>query len=342
MEVSDLDFLNKISPKPQTESATEAITRLIDEDKVVPIIGNGLINDLMIGSHKGLVDAWGKHVDYPHQMRGHSLARMTQFAAISQTQEGLSDVTRIKRQYIDFMKEVLRLKANNDDTVSSETRGEVMGESQRLSVSKIAKRFNYPNLTNARVNPLLLLAELPLSIFVTTSYHESLASALREKKKDVQIEVFHWQDGLPATPSVFNRQSNYEPTPDRPLVYHLNGLDKHAESLVLLEDDYLDFLTNLSRVGREIHVKVREALTTSSLILMGYQPREWDFRTVFSGIIKPRPNSILKDNVYIQVAESDQHQAAYLEKYMRDAFFEVAWQDPADFIMQLYQGWQNR
>lgn len=341
MEVA-LDFLDDLNPLPKDESTTEAIIRLIDQDKVVPIVGNALINDLLIGSHSGLVEAWAKNIEYPMGEYRPKMARMTQFAAINQAGEGTTDLTRIKNRYAEFMKQALQAKAKRDKAVSREQVDEMESQASRLSVSEVAHHFNYPTLASPQQNPLLVLAGLPLSIFVTTSFHECLEKALQDNKKKVRTEVFQWHDGLTALRSVFKDEPAYEPTPEEPLVYHLHGLDRYPESLVLTEDDHLDFLTNIFREGRNIHPKVREALTTSSLLLLGYHPREWDFRTVFRGIIKPRPDSILKDNVYIQVEKEDEHQAAYLEKYMRDAYFTIEWQEPADFIHRLYQGWQER
>lgn len=342
---ADLDFLNDLRPQSEAESATDAIIRLIDADKVVPIVGNALINALMIGSHDALVNSWARMIHYPRSEQRHKLARMTQFASVSQAGDGTANETRIKYRYVEFLKAALQAKAKRDPAISQERVAEVAEEAPRLHVSELARRFNYPSPHDAASNPLRLLAALPLSIFVTTSFHETLEDVLRtgaKQPKDVRTEVFRWRDGLDSIPSVFAREPDYTPTPEQPLVYHLHGLDRYPESLVLTEDDYLDFLTNIFREGRNIHPRVRQALTESSLVLIGYHPREWDFRTIFRGVIRPRPQGILKDNVYIQVDRSDQHLTTYLEKYMRQSFFEVEWCEPADFLHTLYQGWQAR
>jgi len=341
---ADLDFLNDLRPQPEAETAAEAIIRLIDNDKVVPIVGNALVNELMIGSHDALVKRWESWIKYPQSEQGHKLARMTQFASISQAGDSAANETRIKYRYNEFLKAALQAKAKRDAAVEQARSDDVEEEAPRLTVSDMARRFDYPHLDDDETNPLLLLAALPLSIFVTTCFHETLEDALRTKpqQKAARTEVFRWRDGLDSIPSIFDREPDYEPTPQQPLVYHLHGLDRYPESLVLTEDDHLDFLTNIFREGRNIHPRVRQALTESSLVLIGYHPREWDFRTVFRGVIRPRPQSILKDNVYIQVDRSDGHMADYLEKYMRQSFFEVQWCEPANFIRELYQGWQAR
>ena len=40
---------------------------------------------------------------------------------------------------------------------------------------------------------------------------------------------------------------NYRPGRDQPLVYHMHGFDEYPASLVLTEDDYLEFLVAILR-----------------------------------------------------------------------------------------------
>ena len=65
-----------------------------------------------------------------------------------------------------------------------------------------------------------------------------------------------------------------QPSKEQPLVYHLHGFDQYPESLVLTEDDYLEFLVAISSdKGRNtdpVPKPVREALVESSLLLLGH------------------------------------------------------------------------
>ena len=116
MEV-ELDFLNDLRPQPEAETATEAIIRLIDDDKVVPIVGNALINELMVGSHEALVGSWARMIHYPQIEQRHKLARMTQFASISQAGDGAANETRIKYRYVEFLKAALQAKAKREGRI---------------------------------------------------------------------------------------------------------------------------------------------------------------------------------------------------------------------------------
>jgi len=132
---------------------------------------------------------------------------------------------------------------------------------------------------------------------------------------------------------------DYQPTREEPLVYHLYGLDTYPESLVLTEDDHLEFLVaiarDMSRDTDRIPKRIRQALSDSSLILLGYDLRSWEFRTLFWGLIKFRP-PIKQENVSVQVAPDDTEKL-YLDKYLSEASFRVVWREMLQYVQELYQ-----
>jgi hypothetical protein len=81
-----------------------------------------------------------------------------------------------------------------------------------------------------------------------------------------------------------------------------------------------------------------QALAQSSLIMLGYSVRQWDFRVLFCGMIKARPPGLWKTSVAIQLEEHP-HEQEYLQKYLRQVKFEVEWTDPDNFLQELYEGW---
>lgn len=93
--------------------------------------------------------------------------------------------------------------------------------------------------------PHAVLADLHLPIYVTTNYDNFMTDALKQRKKDPRRELCRWNPYLLRShPSIL--ETGYQPTPANPLVYHLHGHIESPESLVLTEDDYLDFLVNVS------------------------------------------------------------------------------------------------
>ena len=89
-----------------------------------------------------------------------------------------------------------------------------------------------------------LLAELPLPIYMTTNYDDFMFRALLARKKNVQKELCRWNKSIQEQPSLFDM--GFVPTPENPVVYHLHGHKDHVGSLVLTEDDYLEFLVSIS------------------------------------------------------------------------------------------------
>ncbi len=327
----------------QTENKTwkEAIIGRIDEGKVIPIISNSFMNALAFGNHNDLIKTYAdKYIKYPFMDQGHDLAQIAQYESVKNT-----STVRAKENYLEFLKNVL-LNMAKKAPLSSNKLAELEQKYKELTVSGMCKFLEHPNLDSK--NPLLLLAALPLPIYLTTSYHSFLEAALEKAHKKPEVEICRWHEDINLL-SVFERDKNYKPTSTRPLVYHLHGLDTHPESLVLTEDDHLDFLTN---VASRINSKVTAALRLSSLVVLGYHLPAWDFRVLFRGIIKAH-RSLLMESVAIQLEKNGQNgdvaiqlaetteEKVYLEKYLQQQVeFKVEWtDDPGSFIRELYKGW---
>ena len=142
-----------------------------------------------------------------------------------------------------------------------------------------------------------------------------------------------WNEYLEFTP-IFEAYKEYEPSVQRPLVYHLYGVDSDAVSLVLTEDDHLDFMAN---VKGALPNRLTKALRRSSLIVLGYRLQDLDFKVLFRGIIKEH-RTLKMESVAIQLEETDQDRQ-YLENYLqRQVDFFVEWaSDPGDFIKELFR-----
>ncbi len=148
-----------------------------------------------------------------------------------------------------------------------------------------------------------LLADLRLPVYLTTNYDDFMARALTDRKSDPRRELCRWSDRLDGIPSVFATQPDYRPTPANPIVFHFHGMLRLGEqdtphSLVLTEDDYLEFLSNMVKDGALIPPPIREALTNSSLLFIGYRLADWNFRVMyqclrsisrFSGLVVMKP-----------------------------------------------------
>jgi hypothetical protein len=77
-------------------------------------------------------------------------------------------------------------------------------------------------------------------VYLTTNYDDFMMQALASQHKDPKRELYRWNELVRrrSSPSVFDLDSNYDPTPANPLVYHLYGHNEAPESMVLTDDDH--------------------------------------------------------------------------------------------------------
>lgn len=319
----------------------ETIVDRLGQGKVLPFVGNSLCNTLVFGSHSELIEAWATFVNYPFK-EGRYLTRIAQYKSIMSRADPTlkADDVFIKEVYLrDFLRRVLFSFA--DSALLEKLQEEA--DLARLGFSDIAERLNCLELDKGQDNPLLLLADLPLKIYLTTSYHRYLEFALTRAGKKPRTEICYWNNRLRSVPSLFGQGSTYEPSVEEPLVYHLHGVDTEPASLVLTEDDHLDFLVAVSRDWNTgaIPLRVRQALTESSLMMLGYTLRDWDFRVLFRGIIKPSLSEQRSKSVAIQVAD-DENEKAYLQNYLaKEADFEVFWGEAREFVQDLWAAYNT-
>jgi hypothetical protein len=249
---------------------------------------------------------WAKRNSYPLSEGTDDLARVAQFVATNS-----SDPMRPK------------------DTIVSEFR-------------ENAKRQDY----SACDNPLGVLAELPLPIFITTNYDNYLIEALTAKGKKPKRELCRWNSRLNEVKSVFTKRS-FEPTKDEPVVFHVHGHQDMPESLVLTEDDYLEFLVSLSKKSQELLAsRVQEALAGSSLLFIGYRLADWDLRVLLHGLLTATEKSLRRASISVQLPpdlppQQQEKAVAYLERYFGELKISLFWGKATDFAKKLGELWHD-
>jgi hypothetical protein len=211
-------------------------------------------------------------------------------------------------------------------------------EMQKQIEALLKPDFNQPE------QPHAVLADLPLPIFITTNYDNLMMEALAQRRKEPHRELCRWNPYLLRShPSIL--ETGYQPTAANPLVYHLHGHIESPESLVLTEDDYLDFLVNISSNEYNLPPRIQQALTDSSLLFIGYQPGDWDFRILFRGLVAAAQGDLRRISVTVQMPPLPEDAAEptrekvqdYLNKYidLTDRQMKVYWGTAEQFIMEL-------
>jgi len=70
------------------------------------------------------------------------------------------------------------------------------------------------------------------------------------------------------------------PSAECPLVFHLHGQLSNESSLLVTEDDYIDFTVSLGQQGPDSVIPhwIRRALSRTTLLFVGYSLEDWNFR----------------------------------------------------------------
>jgi hypothetical protein len=192
-----------------------------------------------------------------------------------------------------------------------------------------------------------VLADLPLKAYVTTNYDDFMMKALGEKRRDAKSEYCHWRDGANRNGSSLSGE--YRPTPANPVVFHLYGKIDEERSLVLTENDYLQFLVNVTREEKLIPPVIQGEITGGSLLFLGYQLDEWDFRVLFHVLQNYLESALTKAHISVQLVpmvkppteEQVEKATTYLNSYFeKQLYTRVYWGTCQEFVKELKQRWE--
>ena len=335
---------------------------LIDRQAVTPIVGSFMSAALVGGDLAAVAELWAGDVPVLAVDERRDLARVAQFYSVQQRNR-----RETKNAFLGLLKEILLAKAQEDMALDDQLRDELRDPAAIPQlVSDFARKLGYPRFANPDQNPLRLLAELPLPLFITTCHHDFLEYALANTgTKQPVSEILYWDPALESIPSIYDAEPDFKPSVNRPLVYHLFGRDAYPESLVLTEDDHLDCLVKLSELRGQVNVsnaqamarsmptEVRIALSTHALLLLGYRIHDWDFRVLFRGLIlgmggSRASNPNVPRGICMQMDPANgngarrQEVKEYFEKYFDKSHFDVYWGDELTCVSALRALWKGR
>lgn len=189
--------------------------------------------------------------------------------------------------------------------------------------------------------PHAVLADLPLPIYMTTNYDGFMTEALRDRGKEPRREICRWNQSpaVRAEPRVLSADDGFVPSPATPVVYHLHGHLDVPESLVLTEDDYLDFLVAVSQDEQLMPHEIQRALAGTSLLFVGYRLSDWDFRVIHRGLVMAGEPSLRRLSVTVQLPRAEPARQ-YLDEYFSAMKVRVFWGTAGDFMAELRQRWE--
>jgi hypothetical protein len=297
----------------------------ITKGTCTPIIGSGLLESLA-GSFRDIAREWATTYQYP--MAGNEREQLPLVAQYLVVNQG--EATYARDEFRAALKAGL-LKNYGHDLTPEEREAEL---EQLISAAGKVRRKQEP------AEPHKVLADLNLPVYLTTNPDNLLADALFEagQKPHVLLCPRGQDDTLPSTDD-----PNYRPTKEEPLVYHLFGHLREPDSVVLTQDDYFDYLIDVTRKNDIIPKSVRVSLANTALLFLGFQLTDWDFRVFFRSIMSQEGRDRRKrfSHVAVQI-DPEQEQLVdpararhYLETYFSDTHISIYWGNAEDFLAEL-------
>ncbi|MDM8530010.1 SIR2 family protein [Anaerolineales bacterium HSG25] len=346
------------------DDSLDTLCERIEKKQVIPIISNSLrlkaifqkkleredINSKLpfqSSITEQLAVEWAKDIDYPlpDSYRLEGVARYKRVTSL--------DLVKSKTDYLRFLKTILLDLADSDTLKPDDSvlTSELENQLHRLTVSDVTTELDYPRYEAKKRDPLRQLAQLQLPIYITTSHHDFLARMIEAEGRSPQRQVCEWTKAVPISEQP---PPKFRPTAENPLVYHLFGLEKYPASLVLSEDDHLDFLYKMAQTNKTtdsiIPLYLAEKLAESSLMLLGYRLYDWDFRTLFRllNAIEDgrRMNSLMiqldpKTEATIPSQINGPAARNYLAEYLDPKRYRMMWGESDTIINQIWEAWQT-
>lgn len=211
------------------------------------------------------------------------------------------------------------------------------------------KRVKPPDF-NASDEPHGILADLRLPVYVTTNYDNFMYLALKDRRLDPRRELYRWNPRYRRSEPSELELGRYEPTSANPVVFHLYGNIDTPASLVLTEDDYLDFLIYTSRDPKLMPARIEDAFTASSLLFIGYRLTDMEFRVLLRSLVERLEVSMYEMHVSVQLLEEGEPFTAaelpkiqeYFERYCRKRphNIRVYWGSSRQFMADLKRRWK--
>ncbi len=244
-----------------------AIITQIKSKQCLPILGPG-VTEQIFGSPQELAQQWADEFNFPlSPYHREDLAQVAQFLAIDQAE------TFPQNALQPHMEKVVRQRYQKI----------LPPELEQASLSDLLKFVYERCILPNPAHPLPILANLPVSIYITTDPSDLLEHALRAAGRPPHVDFCPWNKEIETVPLL---DKTYYPSVKEPLVYHLFGILEQPESLVLTEDNYFDYLIGATLNKDLIPGFVRAELAKQAWLMFGFHLDDWSFRVLFRSITK--------------------------------------------------------
>ena len=309
------------------ESFWETLLENIAEKECTPFLGSGVTADLL-PAPDDLARQLAGNFSYPFPDLT-NLPRVTQFI-------GTIDNRRLRKQLLSVLVDQFRKRMGLRN-------GKPSGPQ---TLSQAAEGADWANASLARFENEIhrQLADLELPLYVTTNVDNFMALALRAKTGKGRREVVPWRNT-----SIERRDLDPGACAEDPVVVHLFGTDDDLLSMVVTEDDHLDYLARISHDHEYfLPVSVNERLASTTLLFLGYRLEDLDLKIIMRGLLTHldlQRWNMLHVAVQLEASQGDgakeKEVTDYFQKYFADARIDIYWGNTLQFMSDLSSRWKE-
>lgn len=174
------------------------------------------------------------------------------------------------------------------------------------------------------------LTELPFGVILTTCHDALLEQAYRQKGVQVSRYWYHYR-GEPRD----NQEISGAASPENPVIYHLFGTFDEPNSLVLTENDLLDFLIHVISGRPKLPDSLRSALRNKTFLFFGFGIKHWYIRVLLKLLVRTLElsgGSVALESLAGLDAREQQQTVLF---YKRGTRIEVVDMEALEFLDQL-------
>ncbi len=308
-----------------------SLAGFIRDKTCTPITGNGL-SESMLGSRREIALRWAEKNGFPLAPQDRDvLPRVAQYLTTRQSPAYLQVALR------ESIQDTL-LRRFPSDLPAGLRQANAWTTAQLVDVlGSVARKYWSANPQDS----YKLVAELRLPIYITATWTNLLTDALVEAGAKPVVRICPWNKWIPKEKSIYEE----DPTPEKPLVYHLFGHISVPSSLVMAEDRYFDYLIGVTLNKSLIPAAVRAALSNTSLLFLGFQMDDWDFRVFFRYLMAQEGREMLKfySHAAAQIEPEEdrivdiKRARKYLEEYFESEHITIYWGSSEEFLKELWK-----
>jgi hypothetical protein len=124
-----------------------------------------------------------------------------------------------------------------------------------------------------------IIASWPVHVVLTTNFDNLMERAFSKRDKD-PAKALYDRNGD-------QKEIDLTPTVEAPLFYKLHGSLENLDSMIVTEDNYIDFLISLIEGNPKVPSFIKKTFRESSILFVGYGLKDWNIRVLLRFFRKP-------------------------------------------------------